>query len=187
MSCRHIPDLTLLRPFPFLTSSRFPTSTLIPDPMLFDLLSFLCQVHSQHFIGLATAVGQSPVTYLPRSMCLSLSFPALYISVCSSTSANPGFRHSNHSTQCLLNLYHHHPLWESPSPHPSISVIAVMQLAAATSPFHRLAVAFISYQGLLSTWFSSLPLFPPGFYTMSRQTPPPGPGSSGLAQGLALS
>ena len=81
--------------------------------------------------------------------------------------------------KCLLNLYHHHPLWESPFPHPSISVIAAMQLAAATSPFHRLAVAFISYQGLLLTWFSSLPLFPPGFYAISRQTPPPGPGSSG--------
>ena len=32
-SSQLVPDPTLLRPFLFLTSSRFPTSTLIPDPM----------------------------------------------------------------------------------------------------------------------------------------------------------
>ena len=41
----------------------------------------LRQVYSRHFIGLATAVGQSPIAYLPRSMCLSPSFLAPYIYV----------------------------------------------------------------------------------------------------------
>ena len=39
-SSRLIPDLTLIQPFLFLTSSRFPTSTPIPDPTSFDLHSF---------------------------------------------------------------------------------------------------------------------------------------------------
>ena len=37
-SSRRIPDPTLFRPFLFLTSSRFPTTTLIPDPTPFNLL-----------------------------------------------------------------------------------------------------------------------------------------------------
>ena len=48
----------------------------------------------------------------------------------------------------LLNLYHHHLPWESPSPHPSISAIAVMQLDAVTSPSHRLAIASTPYIAL---------------------------------------
>ena len=49
----------------------------------------LCQVYSRRLIGLATAVGQSPIAYLPRSMCHSLSFLALYIYVplCSSVTS----------------------------------------------------------------------------------------------------
>ena len=39
VSSRHIPNLMLLQPFLFLTSSRFLTSTLIPDSMPFDLHS----------------------------------------------------------------------------------------------------------------------------------------------------
>ena len=39
-SSRRIPDLMHLRPFLFLASSRFPTSTPIPDLMSFDLHSF---------------------------------------------------------------------------------------------------------------------------------------------------
>ena len=39
----------------------------------------LCQVYSRRFIGLATAVGRSPIAYLPRSMRHSLSFLAPYI------------------------------------------------------------------------------------------------------------
>ena len=39
-SSQHIPDPTHLRPFLSLTSSRFPTTTLIPDPMSFNLHSF---------------------------------------------------------------------------------------------------------------------------------------------------
>ena len=42
---------------------------------------FLRQIHSRHFIGLMTAVGRSPIVYLPRSMCLSPSFLAPYIYV----------------------------------------------------------------------------------------------------------
>ena len=43
--------------------------------------TLLCQVYSWHLIGLATAVGRSPIAYLPCSMCHSLSFLALYIYV----------------------------------------------------------------------------------------------------------
>ena len=42
---------------------------------------FLHQVYSQHFIGLATALGQSLIAYLPHLICPSLSFLTLYISV----------------------------------------------------------------------------------------------------------
>ena len=54
---------------------------------------FLHQVYSQHFISLTTAVGQSLIVYLPCSICPSLFFLALYISVsllstvCSSVSS----------------------------------------------------------------------------------------------------
>ena len=73
--------------------SQHPHSFLTQRHSTFTLLH---QVHSQQFIGLVTAVGQSPIAYLPRSMCLSLSFPALYISVCSSMShcPLPSFRFS---------------------------------------------------------------------------------------------
>ena len=40
-SSQHIPDPTHLRPFLSLASSRFPTTTLIPDPTSFDLHSFV--------------------------------------------------------------------------------------------------------------------------------------------------
>ena len=40
-SNQRIPDLTLIRPFPFLASSRFPTPTPIPDPTLIQPLLFL--------------------------------------------------------------------------------------------------------------------------------------------------
>ena len=43
----------------------------------------LRQVYSQHFIDLATAVGRSPIAYLPCSMHLSPSFLAPYIYVSS--------------------------------------------------------------------------------------------------------
>ena len=39
-SNQRTPDPTLIRPLLFLTSSRFPTTTLIPDPTSFDLHSF---------------------------------------------------------------------------------------------------------------------------------------------------
>ena len=43
--------------------------------------TLLRQVYSRCLIGLTTAVGQSPIAYLPRSMRHSLSFLALYIYV----------------------------------------------------------------------------------------------------------
>ena len=39
-SSQRVPDLTLIRPLLFLASSRFPTTTLIPDLTPFDLHSF---------------------------------------------------------------------------------------------------------------------------------------------------
>ena len=52
----------------------FPTQRL-------STFTLLRQVYSQCFIGLTTAVGQSPIVYLPCSMCPSPSFLALYIYV----------------------------------------------------------------------------------------------------------
>ena len=43
--------------------------------------TLLCQDYSRRLIGLATAVGQSPIAYLSRSMRPSPSFLALYICV----------------------------------------------------------------------------------------------------------
>ena len=74
---------------------------------------FLRQVHFRCFIGLATVVGQSPIMYFPRSMCLSLSFLTLYISVRSLcliicyppfvSLSHPQFPVSIHP--CLIYLY----------------------------------------------------------------------------------
>ena len=58
--------------------SRHPHSFLTRRLSTFTLLR---QVYSRHLIGLATAVGRSPIAYLPRSMRHSLSFLALYIYV----------------------------------------------------------------------------------------------------------
>ena len=58
--------------------SRHPHSFLTRCLSTFTLLH---QVYCRCLIGLATAVGQSPIMYLPHSMRLSLSFLALYISV----------------------------------------------------------------------------------------------------------
>ena len=59
--------------------SRHPHSFPTQCHLTFTLLR---QVYSQRLIGLATAVGRSPIAYPPRSMCLSLPFLILYISVC---------------------------------------------------------------------------------------------------------
>ena len=58
--------------------SQHPHSFLTQCHSTFTLLH---QVYSWHLIGLATAVGWSPIAYLPCSMRLSLSFLALYISI----------------------------------------------------------------------------------------------------------
>ena len=60
--------------------SRHPHSFLTRRLSTFTPLR---QVYSRCFIVLATAVGRSPIMYLPRSMCLSPSFLAPYIYVSS--------------------------------------------------------------------------------------------------------
>ena len=82
-SSQRIPDPTHLRPFLSLASSRFPTPTPIPDLTLFRPSLLCIKVYSRRFIGLATAVGRSPIVYLSRSMRLSPSFLAPYIYVSS--------------------------------------------------------------------------------------------------------
>ena len=75
-----------------LSSSSCQVNFQYPHLFLIWRLStftFLHQVYSQCLIGLMTVVGRSPITYLPRSMCLSLSFLTLYISVCSSMPHRP--------------------------------------------------------------------------------------------------
>ena len=124
-SSQCIPGPTHLRLFLSLVSSRFPTPTLIPNPMLIQPLLFLVsswfptrrsfnlyssshQVDSQYphsfltwrCIGLATAVGQSPIAYLPRLMRLSPSFlaPYIYVPLCSSVTSL--------ATLCLFSMSH---------------------------------------------------------------------------------
>ena len=63
VSSRRIPDPTLLQPFLFLASSRFLTSTLIPDPMPFNLHSFVSSLfltsHQSHNCGVEQALWLS--------------------------------------------------------------------------------------------------------------------------------
>ena len=92
----------------------FPTQHL-------SIFTPLCQVYSRCFIGLATAVGQRPIVYLPRSMRLSLSFLALYIYVplrssvtslatlCSFSMSHPQFPVSVYPCFIYLYSYLHRP------------------------------------------------------------------------------
>ena len=134
-----------------LTSSRFLTPTLIPTRCSFDLSSSSHQVDSRHphpfltrhlstftplrqvyswrFIGLATAVGRSPIAYLPCLMCLSLSFLALYISVRSSMS------HHSLPFICFLCL-----ILSSPSPLTLVSSIFIPYLRQSS-----LVIPYIPY------------------------------------------
>ena len=98
------PDPTLLQPFLFLASVWFPTSTLIPNLALFDLLSS-CIKHTSDI----SSVSRSLIAYLPRLMCPSLPFLALYISV-------PLL-----STVCSLCLIIHYPPFVSLS-HPQFPI-----------------------------------------------------------------
>ena len=75
----------LLNPLtPLHLVDTFPTPIPIPNlTLLQPSFPLLHQVYSWWFIGLATVVGQSSITYLPHSICPSLSFLALYIPVLS--------------------------------------------------------------------------------------------------------
>ena len=90
-----------------LSSSSRQVNSRHPHPFPTQHLStftLLRQVYSRRLISLLTAVGRSPIVYLPCSMRLSLSFPALYISVRSSMSHRPlpSFRFSvSSSVPCL--------------------------------------------------------------------------------------
>ena len=67
--------------------SRHPHS--FPTQCSFNLSSSSRQVYSRCLIGLATAVGRSPIAYLPRLMHLSPSFlaPYIYVPLCSSVTS----------------------------------------------------------------------------------------------------
>ena len=102
-----------------LSSSSHQVDSRHPHPFPTQcLLTFtlLRQVYSQRFIGLATAVGRSPIAYLPHLMRLSPSFLALYISVRSL---------SHHSLPfiCFLRL-----ILSSPSPSTLVSSIFILSL-----------------------------------------------------------
>ena len=132
--------LHLVNAFPTQRSFDLSSSSRQVDsqhPHLFPtrcLLTFtlLRQVYSQCFIGLVTAVGRSPITYLPRSMRLSLSFLALYISV---------------RSLCLIIRYPPFVLClilSSPSPSTLFSSIFILSL-------HRpyLSIPYIPYEPFL--------------------------------------
>ena len=116
-------------------TSPLPRVKSIPDtythsrPDAFRPSLFLHQSHSRRFIGLATAVGRSLIAYLPRLMRLSLSFLALYISVC--------FSMSHHSLPfvCFLCL-----ILSSPSPSTLVSSIFIPYLRRPS-----LVIPYISY------------------------------------------
>ena len=99
-SSQRIPDPTHPRPLLFLTSSRFPTNTLVPDPMPFDLHSFASksipdvssvsrlrsgEARSRTF--LAQCVLACPFSlsiYLYLLLCLITRYPSFVSSVSSS-------------------------------------------------------------------------------------------------------
>ena len=101
----------------------FPTQCL-------STFTLLHQVYSRCLIGLTTAVGRSLIMYLPRSMCLSLSFLALYISVCSLCPIThyPLFVSSvSSSVSCL-----HPPLFHLSLFHPSVDPTLVFRTFLTT-------------------------------------------------------
>ena len=90
-----MPDIALLNPLtPLFLVDAFPTQHSFdlpsslhqvdsrqPHPFPIQPSLFLCHVYSRRFINFMTAVGQSPIMYLPHLICPSLSLLALYISV----------------------------------------------------------------------------------------------------------
>ena len=88
---------------------------------------------------------------------------------------------------CLLNPYHHHLLWENPTPLRNTSATAAMLRTVVTSRSLRSVVGSTTSPrpSLTLCFFPLLSL--PGCYNTSRPTSPHGRGSSELAQGLAPS
>ena len=69
-----------LQPLLFLTSSRFPTSTLIPNPMLFDLLSSC--IKSIPDVSLVSRLQSGEAqshTSLAQYALVCLSLPSIYL------------------------------------------------------------------------------------------------------------
>ena len=100
--------------------------------------SLLCQVYSRRLINLATVVGQSPITYLPRSMHPSPSFLALYIyvsllsivhsSVTSLTTVTTMTSHPSLVTPtCVYSQSRPHPNSPWPNPNPSQAFLIHLQ------------------------------------------------------------
>ena len=129
---RHPHPFLTRRSFDLYSSSRqvdsrqphsFPTRRL-------STFTPLCQIYSRCFIGLATAVGQSPIAYLPRSMRLSPSFLAPYICFL----YVPLSHHSLPSARfpCLI--------LSSPSPSTLVSSIFILYLRQPS-----LVIPYISY------------------------------------------
>ena len=91
--------------FPLHCIKSIPDIHTHPQPDAIQPSLFLHQVHSQQFIGLMTVVRQSPITYLPHSICSSLSFLALYISVPSPVCCTFSYT-SLFTTLCSFPLSH---------------------------------------------------------------------------------
>ena len=117
-----IPDLTLLWPFLFLTSSRFSTSTLIPNLTLFDLHSSC--IKSIPNISLVSQLrsGEAQLhTSLARCVLVRLSSLSIYLFL-SCLLYVPLLHHSLPSTHFLCLIL------SSPSPSTLVSSIFIPYL-----------------------------------------------------------
>ena len=118
--------------------NAFPTPTPIPNLIHLCPSLLLCQVHSQWSISLVTAVGQSPITYLPCSMHHSLLFLTTYIFV------SPPV--------CCMFLMSHHSL---PSVHFSVSFsVLCLHSPFILSIFILSSLSTLLHYSVLSLWFA---------------------------------
>ena len=110
VNSRHPHSFLTQRSFDLYSSLR-QVDSRHPHPFLTQRLSTftpLHQVYSRCFISLATAVGRSPIVYLPCSMHLSPSFLAPYIYVpLRSSVTSPATLHSFSMShpQFLISVY----------------------------------------------------------------------------------